>query len=66
MDGLTLCKKIREEIKLVRTPIIMFSSLIDTQMKEKCKEVGATTQVSKPELDELVRIMDEHLKILNK
>lgn len=66
MDGLTLCKKIREEIRLVRTPIIMFSSLIDTQMKEKCKEVGATTQVSKPELDELVKIMDEALKITNK
>ncbi|MBF0362467.1 MAG: chemotaxis protein CheV [Oligoflexia bacterium] len=58
MDGLTLCRKIRDEFGWTSIPVIMFSSLIDDQMKLKCESVGATTQVSKPEIHTLISIMD--------
>ena len=59
MDGLTLCKKTREELDLRELPIIMFSSLINEQMVMKCKGVGASGSVSKPETNKLVAMLDE-------
>lgn len=61
LDGLTLCKNIRETFGLHDIPIIMFSSLIDDQMKEKCKSVGATDQISKPQIIDLVNILDKFI-----
>ncbi len=58
MDGLTLCKKIRQEFQWADLPIILFSSLIDDQMKEKCREVGASTQIAKPHIKDLANILD--------
>jgi two-component system chemotaxis response regulator CheV len=63
MDGLSLCKKIRTEFKDNKTIIIMFSSLINEQMIMKCKSVGATDQISKPEIPQLVTIIDKLLEI---
>jgi two-component system chemotaxis response regulator CheV len=58
MDGLTLCKALRTEFNLKNTPIIMFSSLIDEQMKDKCRSVGATDQITKPEIHNLINMID--------
>ncbi|MBF0297358.1 MAG: chemotaxis protein CheV [Oligoflexia bacterium] len=63
MDGLTLCRKIRDEFGWTHIPVIMFSSLIDEQMKIKCESVGATTQVSKPEIHTLISIMDRMMSM---
>ncbi len=60
MDGLAFTKKAKENPKYFGLPIIMFSSLISEEMKEKCKEVGATTQISKPEIKNLVSLVNKH------
>lgn len=60
MDGLTLCRRIREELGLTELPILMFSSLITEQMAHKCESVGATGYVSKPQIPELIEMIDGH------
>ncbi len=62
MDGLTLCRRLREEFN-TEIPVVMFSSLIDPQMIEKCKQVGANDQITKPQIGTLVQMMDKLLKI---
>ncbi len=58
MDGLTLCRKVREELGLKNLKIIMFSSLITDQMAAKCTSVGANGSISKPQIPELVEMID--------
>jgi two-component system chemotaxis response regulator CheV len=63
MDGLTLCKKIRER-STVKIPIIIFSSLITEQMAHKCESVGASSYATKPNIGQLVEHIDKALQIL--
>lgn len=60
MDGLTLCKRVREELGLKTLPVIMFSSLINEQMAHKCDSVGATGYISKPQIPALIELIDGH------
>jgi len=57
MDGLTLCRRIREDLKL-DVPVVMFSSLIDEQMQQKCLSVGANDFAAKPDTERLIDILD--------
>lgn len=57
MDGLTLCKQIKEDLKL-KIPVFMFSSLINEQMIIKCQSVGADNYISKPETNKLIGMLD--------
>ncbi len=59
MDGLTLCRKIKEELGLKDLPVFIFSSLINDQIAQKCKEVGADQHLNKPQIRELVQMVDE-------
>ncbi len=59
LDGLTLCKKVKEDSKLEQIIVIMFSSLINDQMIERCRAVGADDYISKPEMDKLITILDK-------
>jgi two-component system chemotaxis response regulator CheV len=59
MDGLTLCRRIREKLGLKNLKIIMFSSLITEQMAAKCESVGADASISKPQIPELVAMVDK-------
>ncbi len=59
MDGLTFCKKIKENVDLKNIKVVMFSSLINDQMIEKCRTVHADSYVAKPQTNELVGILDE-------
>ncbi len=59
MDGLSLCKKIKEDSMLEQINVIMFSSLVSKQMIFKCKSVGADDSIAKPEMDKLVTMLDE-------
>ncbi|MFP4546947.1 MAG: chemotaxis protein CheV [Fidelibacterota bacterium] len=59
MDGLTLCKNLKSDPDLQELHITMFSSLINRQMIEKCKSVGADNYVTKPEVNKLVHILDD-------
>ena len=61
MDGHHLTKRIREHDKLKHLPVVIFSSLITDDLRHKGERVGATAQVSKPEIAELVQAIDHHI-----
>lgn len=59
MDGHRLVKLIRDDPKLRTIPIVIFSSLINEEMKIKGKQLGADEQISKPEIAKLVSVIDK-------
>lgn len=61
MDGHRLTKLVKEDEIMQRVPIIIFSSLINQEMRIKGKQLGADEQMSKPEVGHLVEVMDELL-----
>ncbi len=61
MDGLRLCRLIKEHPALRGVPVVLFSSLISEDNVKKGRQVGADLQVPKPELAEMVRIVDRVL-----
>ena len=61
MDGHRLLKLIREDEKLRGIPVILFSSLINEEMRSKGEALGATGQIAKPEMNELVDFLDSVL-----
>ena len=63
MDGLHLTKLIKDDTILKSIPVIVFSSLISPEMQRKCKKVGSTREITKPEVNTLVDVIDEVLKI---
>lgn len=58
MDGLHLIKKIKENPNLKPLPCVIFSSLISPEQALKCQAVGADGQLTKPEIDNLVKLVD--------
>ncbi|MGN0368740.1 MAG: chemotaxis protein CheV [Wujia sp.] len=58
MDGHRLIKLIRDTDGLKHLPIVIFSSLINEDMKRKGELLGADAQISKPEIGQLVGILD--------
>jgi len=66
MDGLNLCKRIKEDSVLSSIPVILFSSLINEQMIIKCKRVGADGHISKPEMKQMISCIDGILGISEK
>lgn len=58
MDGHRLIRLIRDTEGLKHIPIIVFSSLINDDMKRKGASLGANSQISKPEIGQLVSILD--------
>ena len=63
MDGHRLTKLIKTDDELKSIPVVIFSSLIDDQMRAKGERLGADVQLSKPEIGQLVGEID---KLLNK
>lgn len=61
MDGHRLLKLIREDSVLKRLPVIVFSSLINDEMRLKGESLGATAQISKPEIAKLVSLIDKYI-----
>lgn len=61
MDGHRLTKLIKTDEKLKDIPVVIFSSLINEQMKAKGVSVGADVQLSKPEIGMLVDEIDKLL-----
>lgn len=58
MDGHRLIKLVRETEGLKHLPIVVFSSLINDDMKRKGERLGANAQISKPEIGQLVEVLD--------
>lgn len=61
MDGHRLTKLIKTDDKLKHLPVVIFSSLINDQMRTKGDSVGADVQLSKPEIGLLVDEIDKLL-----
>lgn len=63
MDGLTLTRNVKEDEVLKRLPVIIFSSLITDDLRHKGESVGADAQLIKPEIEELIGVVDQLLGI---
>lgn len=58
MDGHRLTKLVKEDDETKDIPVIIFSSLVNEEMARKGEALGADAQLSKPEIGNLVRILD--------
>lgn len=58
MDGHRLTKLVKEDEATKDIPVIIFSSLVNEDMARKGQALGADAQLSKPEIGNLVRILD--------
>ena len=61
MDGHRLTKLVKDDPRLKHLPVVIFSSLIDDQMRIKGEDLGADEQLSKPEIGNLVHVIDRLL-----
>lgn len=61
MDGHHLTRRIKESPTLGKLPVIIFSSLITEDLRHKGQVVGADAQVSKPEIAELIKLIDQFI-----
>lgn len=59
MDGHRLTKLVKTDDATKDIPIVIFSSLVNDDMKRKGEALGANAQLSKPEIGNLVRVVDE-------
>ena len=61
MDGLTLTRKVKEDDTLRELPVVIFSSLITDELRHKGESVHADAQLSKPEIEQLIAVVDKLL-----
>ena len=59
MDGHRLTKLVKSDEETKDIPVVIFSSLVNDDMKRKGEALGANAQLSKPEIGTLVRVVDE-------
>ncbi len=59
MDGHRLTKLIKTTPETSHIPVIIFSSLVNDEMRRKGEALGANAQLSKPEIGNLVKTVDE-------
>ena len=59
MDGHRLTKLIKNDDKTRHIPVVIFSSLVNEEMRRKGEQLGADRQLSKPEIGHLVSTIDE-------
>ena len=59
MDGHRLLKLVKEDPELRDIPVIIFSSLINEDMRKKGELLGADAQLSKNEMGEFIKKLDE-------
>ena len=57
-DSALLNKLIKSDDATKNIPVIIFSSLVNEDMKKKGESLGADAQLSKPEIGNLVRVID--------
>ncbi len=62
MDGHRLTKLVKDNNRFKEIPLVIFSSLINEEMRRKGRDLGADEQLTKPEIGHLVDVMD-HLLI---
>ena len=58
MDGHRLTRLVKEDDATKDIPVVIFSSLVNDDMKKKGESLGADAQLSKPEIGNLVKVID--------
>ena len=58
MDGHRLTKLVKSDDATKDIPIVIFSSLVNEEMRRKGEQLGANAQLSKPEIGNLVKTID--------
>ena len=66
MDGHRLTHMIKTDDELKNIPVIIFSSLVNEEMRVKGEALGADAQLSKPEIGNLVLLIDKLISERNK
>lgn len=61
MDGHRLLKLMKEDPELRDIPVVIFSSLINEDMRKKGEQLGAAAQLSKNEMGEFIKALDRIL-----
>lgn len=61
MDGHRLTKLIKDSSAFSKIPVVIFSSLVNEEMRKKGEALGADAQLSKPEIGNLVSEIDKIL-----
>jgi len=61
LDGLALCRQIKADPRLRHIPVVLFSALITDDTRHKGEQVGADAQTSKPQLAEVVQLVDQYM-----
>ncbi len=59
MDGHRLTKLVKSDSDLKNIPLIIFSSLVNEEMRRKGEALGADAQLTKPEIGQLVDTIDQ-------
>ena len=59
MDGHRLTKLVKSDDATKDIPVVIFSSLFNEEMRRKGEALGADAQLSKPEIGNLVKVVDE-------
>lgn len=62
MDGHSLLRRIKEDSTVNQLPVILFSSLIYEEIRRKGDLLGADAQISKPEIGNLLNIVEDVLE----
>lgn len=65
MDGHRLTKLVKTDDTLKNIPLVIFSSLVNEEMRRKGEQLGADIQLSKPEIGKLVGEIDKLLHYEN-
>lgn len=58
MDGHRLTKLVKSDEELKSIPLVIFSSLVNDDMRRKGEKLGADAQLTKPEIGDLVKTID--------
>ena len=58
MDGHRLTKLVKSDDATKDIPVVIFSSLVNDEMRRKGEALGADAQLSKPEIGNLVKVID--------
>ncbi len=66
MDGHRLTKLVKDDEQLKSIPLVIFSSLVNEEMRAKGVTLGADAQLSKPEIGSLVKIIDDLIDAMEK
>ena len=61
MDGHRLTKLAKEDEEIKKIPVVIFSSLVNEEMRRKGEDLGADAQLTKPAIGNLVEAIDRFI-----